>query len=212
MCLACDLAAGLGTVATKNKLQGKATSSTPTAGLGRRRFVCGALACASIGLDAVAGIVPVKPAKAASNRSADTVFQNGAVYTVAANQPWAEAVAVGDGRILAVGTSDDVRRFIGPQTDVIDLHGQMLMPGFVEGHTHPFLGAFFAAGVDLQYPTRAEALQALREYAALNPTGSLRGFGWRMDLPTAVRRGRSSIKSFQTVRHCSSRSIATVCG
>ena len=70
----------------------------------------------------------------------------------------------------------------GPATEIIDLDGQMVMPGFVEGHTHPFLGAFFTSGVDLQYPTREEAVAAVREHVAQNPTGPLRGFGWRMDM------------------------------
>ena len=56
------------------------------------------------------------------------------------------------------------------------------MPGFVEGHTHTFLGAYFTSGVDLQFPTLQEALDAITAYVAANPTGPLRGFGWRMDM------------------------------
>ncbi|WP_431606771.1 amidohydrolase [Mycolicibacterium neoaurum] len=70
----------------------------------------------------------------------------------------------------------------GPDTTVIDLGGKLLMPGFVEGHTHPFLGAFLTSGVDLQVPTLAEALDAIAAYAKANPTGPVRGFGWRVDM------------------------------
>jgi predicted amidohydrolase YtcJ len=56
------------------------------------------------------------------------------------------------------------------------------MPGFVEGHIHPFLGAFLTTGVDLQVPTGADALAAIAKYAKDNPNGPVRGFGWRVDM------------------------------
>jgi len=67
--------------------------------------------------------------------------------------------------------------FVGPSTQVIDLNGRLLMPGFVEGHTHPFLGAFLTSGLDLQLPTLADALAAIEVYAKENPKGPIRGFG-----------------------------------
>ena len=109
-------------------------------------------------------------------------FTNGAVYTMASAQPQAQAVAINGNKIIAVGSTSSVQSFIGPKTTVIDLQGQMLMPGFIEGHTHPFLGAYFTSGVDLQFATLDEALNAITAYVAANPTGPLRGFGWRMDM------------------------------
>lgn len=70
----------------------------------------------------------------------------------------------------------------GPATRVVDLNGRLLMPGFVEGHTHPFLGAFLTSGVDLQLPTLGDALGAIEAYAKDNPAGAVRGFGWRVDM------------------------------
>ncbi len=70
----------------------------------------------------------------------------------------------------------------GPQTQVIDLGGKLLMPGFVEGHIHPFLGAFLTSGVDLQVPTAKDALAAIADYAREHPDGPVRGFGWRVDM------------------------------
>ena len=61
---------------------------------------------------------------------ADTALVNGAVYTVDAARSWAQAVAITDGRIAIVGTDDDVRQAIGPATEVVDLAGRMLVPGF----------------------------------------------------------------------------------
>jgi predicted amidohydrolase YtcJ len=181
MCLACDLSAALGAVATENERAAAPAGIAASGILGRRRFVRSVLACTAVPA-ASELLAPSASQAAADSNVADTVFRNGAVYTVAASQPWAQAVAVQQGRIVAVGTNEEVQRFIGAATEVIDLQGQMLMPGFIEGHTHPFLGAFFAAGVNLQYPTRQEALAAIRQYAAHNREGLLRGFGWRMDM------------------------------
>ncbi|MGW6456191.1 amidohydrolase [Streptomyces sp. NPDC055078] len=68
--------------------------------------------------------------------SADTVLTNAHVLTVDAEFSSARAVAVTDGRIVAVGTDDDVERFIGPGTRVIDLGGKTVLPGFIDTHGH----------------------------------------------------------------------------
>ena len=67
--------------------------------------------------------------------AADVVF-TGTVLTVDEAQPTAEALAVADGRIVAVGAHADVAQFIGPQTRTIDVSAGCLMPGFVEAHGH----------------------------------------------------------------------------
>ncbi|WP_082909419.1 amidohydrolase [Mycolicibacterium iranicum] len=115
-------------------------------------------------------------------RPADFVFHNGLVYTVDRSAPWAEAVAVTGKTITWVGDSAGALTFAGPGTQVIDLNGKLLMPGFVEGHTHPFLGSFLTSGVDLQVPTLTEALDAIAAYAKAHPTGAVRGFGWRVNM------------------------------
>src|SRR5215475_7493356 len=67
---------------------------------------------------------------------ADTIYTNGEVITVNDAQPSAEAVAVKDGKILAVGARDDVMRCQGLSTEVVDLKGRTMVPGFVDGHSH----------------------------------------------------------------------------
>jgi hypothetical protein len=62
------------------------------------------------------------------------LFRNGAVYTVDAGQPWASAVVVDKGRIVYVGDDDGGAAYIGSGTEVIDLAGRMLLPGFVDSH------------------------------------------------------------------------------
>ncbi|BBZ59971.1 amidohydrolase [Mycolicibacterium monacense] len=117
-----------------------------------------------------------------ANAHADFVFRNGAVYTVDGPAPWAQALAVRGDTIVHVGDEAGAMALAGPATRVVDLGGRLLMPGFVEGHTHPFLGAFLTSGVDLQVPTLADALSAIEAYAKDNPTGPVRGFGWRVDM------------------------------
>jgi len=80
---------------------------------------------------------------------ADRVFINAVVYTVNAAQPWAEAVAIADSHIVFVGSNDDVRSWIGDETEIDDLHGQMLLPGFHDSHTHILIGLATDENCDL---------------------------------------------------------------
>lgn len=67
---------------------------------------------------------------------ADSIFAGGVIHTGLAAKPTVEAVAVEDGRIIAAGARADIDRLIGPDTDVIDLEGAALYPGFVDAHAH----------------------------------------------------------------------------
>lgn len=131
------------------------------------------------------------PSPTAGNRYADVVFRNGPIYTVAGPEPWAQAVAVTGDTISHVGDEAGAMALVGPDTRVVDLAGRLLLPGFVEGHIHPFLGAFLTSGVDLQVPTGDDAMAAIARYAKDNPTGPVRGFGWRVDMfgPDGPTRG-----------------------
>ena len=70
------------------------------------------------------------------NAAADLVLTGGAVYTVDAARSWAQAVAISGGRIAAVGSDAAMRPFVGPRTEVIDLRGRMVLPGFQDAHVH----------------------------------------------------------------------------
>jgi predicted amidohydrolase YtcJ len=67
---------------------------------------------------------------------ADLVLTNGKVVTVSDARPEAQAVAVVGDRIADIGSTADIRRHVGPNTQVIDLKGQLVIPGFIEGHGH----------------------------------------------------------------------------
>ena len=73
---------------------------------------------------------------APSGDLADLVLRNGKVVTVDDAVPDGEAVAVKDGKILAVGSDTDIEAFIGSDTEVIDLEGQLAIPGFIDSHVH----------------------------------------------------------------------------
>jgi predicted amidohydrolase YtcJ len=72
----------------------------------------------------------------AAQTPADLVLRNGRVVTVDERTPEAQAIAASGGKIVFVGTNADVARFVGPSTTVIDLGGQLAIPGFIEGHGH----------------------------------------------------------------------------
>ena len=116
--------------------------------------------------------------------AADLVFVNGAVYTVDAMRSWAQAVAVRDGRVALVGTDEDVRAAIGQGTEVIDLAGRMLIPGFQDAHVHPV-----SAGIDMlqcdlhELDSKDGYLSAIAAYAAADPNEPwILGGGWSMDV------------------------------
>src|ERR671934_1807726 len=81
---------------------------------------------------------------------ADTIFLGGNIVTVNPAQPEAEALALRDGKILALGKVSELEKFKGPQTQIIDLKGKALLPGFIEPHGHPFdsaLAQFYAVDI-----------------------------------------------------------------
>ena len=82
---------------------------------------------------------------AAFGQNADTVLLNGKIVTLDAAMPTAEALAVRDGKIVAVGTSADVRAFAGAGTRMIDLEGRTVVPGLIDSHMHAIRAALFYA-------------------------------------------------------------------
>lgn len=104
----------------------------------------------------------------------DTIYTNGKIYTVNEAQPWAEAIAVKDGRFVAVGSRADVEAMAGDATKVIDLGGQFVMPGLIDTHTHPFVDGLKELG-DLSFnfesaeATLEEMQRQISEYAEANP-------------------------------------------
>jgi hypothetical protein len=120
------------------------------------------------------------PGEAGAPPPAGTVFRGGIVYTADARRTTAEAVAVAGGRIVCVGTSDDVSPFIGVRTEVVDLGGRMLLPGFIDSHAHPSEMVEYVYGVGLMgLGSVARYKEAVGAFAAEHPElPGIRGWGW----------------------------------
>ena len=124
---------------------------------------------------------------AALPKFADTVFRNGAVYTVDAARSWAESVAVSGGRIVYVGSDTGIVSWIGPATRTIDISGKMLLPGFHDSHVHLVGGGIELGECDINGLTSIDQiLAAVKRYADLHPERKwIRGGGW----PLTVEEG-----------------------
>ena len=112
---------------------------------------------------------------------ADLVFTGGPVFTANTVRSRARTVAVKDGRIIAVG-GDDVRDLTGPSTEVVDLAGRLLVPGFQDAHAHPVWGGLDMLRCDLaSYSTATEYLDVIGAFAVANPDDEwVLGGGWQM--------------------------------
>ena len=114
-------------------------------------------------------------------RPADSVYHTGKIYTVDAEQPWAQAVAIRNGRIAFVGSDDNVREHIGPDTDIHDLRGKMMLPGFQDAHVHPLYSGLEARSCYLgEQDSLASYRSAIAECAARHTESQwITGGGWR---------------------------------
>jgi predicted amidohydrolase YtcJ len=116
--------------------------------------------------------------------AAELAFVNGSVCTVDAARTRASAVAVEDGRIVSVGSDDDVRDRIDATTEVLDLHGRMLVPGFQDAHVHPVSAGVDRLQCDLHDIHSIDGyVEAVRSYAEAHPEREwILGGGWSMDV------------------------------
>jgi predicted amidohydrolase YtcJ len=109
----------------------------------------------------------------AQRRLADTVLVNGRVYTLDQARPWAEAVAIAGDRILAAGTTAEIRATAGPSTRTIDLKGAFALPGFNDAHVHMDSTGALLTGVNLLDVHEPTAFAArIKDAAARLPRGS----------------------------------------
>ena len=114
---------------------------------------------------------------------ADLVLRNGTVATVDERRPVAEAVAVRGGRIVLVGTNEEVGALVGPGTEVIDLAGRFAMPGFIEGHGHFMMLGRAKLSVDLSGAKSWDEVVARVGEAAgkAKPGDWVNGTGWHQE-------------------------------
>jgi predicted amidohydrolase YtcJ len=124
---------------------------------------------------------------------ADLVLVGGKICTPAHPSGFAQALAVRDGLIQAVGTDDDIRQVTGPGTRVVDLRGRLALPAFGDAHVHAVAGGLESLRCNLLgLRTRHETLAAVAAYSSgLPAAGWVLGGGWTMEafpggLPTAA--------------------------
>ncbi len=118
-----------------------------------------------------------------NNSTADLALKNGNIITVDEKLPSAEAVAVKDGKILFVGTNNDIEKYIDEKTEVLDLKGATVIPGFFESHAH-FLGTGKALlNLDLSDATNWDEIIAKVAVAAEQalPSEWIIGRGWHQE-------------------------------
>lgn len=106
------------------------------------------------------------------SNSASLIITNGKFHTVDREAPTAQAVAIRDGKFLAVGSENDVMQHAGPETQVIDLHGHTAVPGLNDSHLHLIRGGL-NYNLELRWegvPSLADALRMLKEQALRTPS------------------------------------------
>ena len=128
-------------------------------------------------------------APASAQQTAERIWSGGPILTMNDKAMRAEAVAVANGKILAVGRRSDVMKLKGPNTQLVDLKGQTLVPGFVDAHGHIVVGGLQALSANLLAPPDgkvqdiASLQQTLRDWvqknaAAVEKTKVIIGFGY----------------------------------
>ena len=109
-----------------------------------------------------------------------TILYNGSFVTQSTAYPDVQAIAVGDGKILAIGKDEDVLNLAGPNTEKIDLEDRLVVPGFIDAHIHFYEWALKRQGIKLDDLTHLEELlDRVREATNSRPPGQwIIGQGW----------------------------------
>src|SRR4029078_12518312 len=116
---------------------------------------------------------PEAPPGPAANPPADLILVGGRIYTLDAQKPWAQALAVRGDPILWVGSDKEIRALAGPRTQVLALRGKFALPGFHDAHVHIEATGALLVGTNLLDVHDPEAcVERVRAAAARLPRGS----------------------------------------
>ena len=99
---------------------------------------------------------------------ADTLYYNGNIITVWDKRPAVESMTVSSGRVLDVGTPQEIGRKAGPRTRQVTLHGRTVLPGLIDSHVHPVSAAL--AEADGEIPV-LQSFEALLQHIEAQPRG-----------------------------------------
>lgn len=118
-------------------------------------------------------------------------FTNGRIFTLNEKQPFAEAVVVEGNKIVFVGFGIDMMKHIDGKTEIIDLKGKLMLPGFIDNHVHFTSGGFYLLGIDLRPAKSVEEFKnILKDYVKTHKGKWITGGNWDheaweiKDLPT----------------------------
>ena len=149
--------------------------------MSRRASVLAASVAAAIAASVAA--VSVVSLQQPARPPADLVLLNGKIVTLEDSRPEAQAVAIVGDKIADLGSTEDIKRHVGPKTQLIDLKGQLVIPGFIEGHGH-FGGVGEAKlNLELQNAKSWDEIVAMVEQAAkkAKPGEWILGRGWHQE-------------------------------
>ena len=129
---------------------------------------------------------------------ADLILRNGLIYTVDSTNTMTEAVAIREGKIVFVGSNNDVKRYKGKQTRIIDLKGQFVLPGFSDNHVHFASAAAFLEFNIMRAATQQEFVARVKDAVARLPKGEwiLGGYWGAYDQAAASGAGASRREGF----------------
>ena len=116
-------------------------------------------------------------------RGPDAIYYNGNIYTVDPLQPGAQAMAIEDGRIIAIGGDEEILVLAEPSTKLINLNGRFVMPGFIDGHAHLLgVGQKHQQVQLLDTRSWSEVLEAVADFAVRFPSDTwIIGRGWHQE-------------------------------
>ena len=130
-----------------------------------KKFQIGFLACLMVGI--CSGFLTAQSLPSEVIHYADIVFYNGKVLTVDEGFTIREAVAIRDGKFLAVGDSRAIEAMAGPQTRKVDLDGRSVIPGLIATHQHGYVGNSSKSGTErLEFKDVASGLEEIKALVA----------------------------------------------
>lgn len=113
----------------------------------------------------------------------DVIYYNGTIYTMDSLQPLVPAMALREGRVLAIGGNDEIRALAGTRTEWVDLEGAFVMPGLIEGHGHfRGIGEYLRDVALLDTKDWEEAVRRVAARVSQTPPGQwVTGRGWHQE-------------------------------
>ncbi len=136
--------------------------------------------CAFASVLILAGVLHTLACSPHKSTPADSVVIRAKIYTVNSKEPWAQAMAFREGKIIAVGSDNSIAAYQGSSTKIIDAKGHMVLPGFIDAHVHVMAGAAQLEQVSLNdAKTIGDFQKLIKDYAAAHPESKwIQGMGW----------------------------------